>query len=62
LAEHRHRHKGRRFDFDIAYQFGFGDGHANGFRQRASATGQTADGRYESNQPRAVLATVGFRF
>src|SRR6185295_3314054 len=53
--------KGRRFDFDIAYQFGFGDGTRTVSGSAPSATGQTADGRYEYIS-HAVLVTVGFRF
>jgi len=52
--------KGRRFDFDIAYQFGFGDGTRTVSGSAPSATGQTADGRYEYIS-HAVLVTVGFR-
>jgi len=54
-------HKGRRFDFDIAYQFGFGNGTKTVSGSAPSATGQTADGRYEYIS-HAVLVTVGFRF
>lgn len=54
-------HKGRRFDFDIVYQFGFGDGTRTVSGSAPSATGQTADGRYEYIS-HAVLVTVGFRF
>jgi long-chain fatty acid transport protein len=54
-------HKGRRFDFDIAYQFGFGDGTRTVSGSAPSATGQTADGRYNYIS-HAVLATVGFHF
>jgi long-chain fatty acid transport protein len=53
-------YKGKRFDFDIAYQFGYGPTRTvtgSGY----SATGQTADGRYEfiSN---AIALSVGYRF
>jgi len=54
-------HKGRRFDFDIAYQFGIGDGTRTVSGSAPSATGQTADGKYDYTS-HAVLVTAGFRF
>ena len=53
--------KGRRWDFDIAYQFGFGNGKRTVSGSALSATGQTADGKYDYIS-HAVLVTVGFRF
>ena len=52
--------KSRRFDFDIAYQFGFAaERTVSG--SAPSATGQTADGRYQYFS-HAVLVTVGLHF
>ena len=53
-------HKGERFDFDIAYQFGYGPARTV-TSSAPSATGQTADGRYEFLS-HAVLVTVGMHF
>jgi long-chain fatty acid transport protein len=52
--------KGTRFDFDVAYQFGYGPTRTvtgSGF----SATGQTADGRYDFIS-HAVVLSVGLHF
>lgn len=52
--------KGKRFDFDVAYQFGYGPTRTV-TGSAPSATGQTADGRYEffSN---AIAASIGLHF
>ncbi|HTL17148.1 MAG TPA: outer membrane protein transport protein, partial [Patescibacteria group bacterium] len=52
--------KGRRFDFYIAYQFGYGPTRTV-TGSAPSATGQTADGRYEFFS-HAVLLTAGWHF
>jgi len=52
--------KRSRFDFDVAYQFGYGPVHrVSG--SAPSATGQTADGRYEYFS-HALLVTIGLHF
>ncbi len=52
--------QGKRFDFDVAYQFGYGATRTV-IGSAPSATGQTADGRYDflSN---ALTASVGMHF
>ena len=52
--------KGERFDFYIAYQFGYGPTRTV-TGSAPSATGQTADGRYEFFS-HAVLLTAGWHF
>ena len=53
-------HRGRHFSFDVAYQFGFGPTRTV-TGSTPSATGQTADGRYEFFS-HAVIATAGWHF
>lgn len=52
-------YRGKRFDFDVAYQLGWGARTVSG--SAPSATGQTADGKYDflSN---AVAVSVGLHF
>jgi long-chain fatty acid transport protein len=58
-------YKGKQFTFDIAYQFGYGPSHTvSGSLPSsvpASATGQTADGKYDFLS-HAVSVSVGWRF
>jgi long-chain fatty acid transport protein len=53
-------HRGKRFDFDVSYQFGYGPTRTVS-GSAPSATGQTADGRYDfiSN---AVAVSMGIHF
>ncbi len=53
-------HKGKRLDLDVAYQFGYGPSRTVS-GSAPSATGQSADGKYEFIS-HAVLLTVGWHF
>jgi long-chain fatty acid transport protein len=53
-------YKGEHFNFDVAYQFGYGPTRTVA-GSAPSATGQTADGRYEFFS-QAVFLTVGWHF
>jgi long-chain fatty acid transport protein len=53
-------YRGKRFDFDIAYQFGYGPTRTVS-GSAPSATGQTADGKYEFFS-HAIAASVGLHF
>jgi len=53
-------YKGKRFDWDLAYQFGFGPTRTVA-GSAFSATGQTADGRYQFIS-HAIALSVGYHF